>query len=55
MKKQRLLARLALTLPEHPVKEKTIWIHALSVGEVISAVPLVEALKKKFQEHTIIF
>lgn len=35
--------------------EKRIWIHALSVGEVRSVVPLVKALKDRFGELKIIF
>ncbi|MFH2092448.1 MAG: 3-deoxy-D-manno-octulosonic acid transferase [Pseudomonadota bacterium] len=36
-------------------KEKRIWIHALSVGEVKSAVPLVTALKEKNRQLEIMF
>ena len=32
----------------------TIWIHALSVGEVISALPLVDVLKERFSGQIII-
>ena len=35
--------------------EKRIWVHALSVGEVISALPFVKALKEKQNNLTIIF
>ena len=35
--------------------EKRIWIHALSLGEVRSALPLVKALKKKYSELDLIF
>lgn len=32
-----------------------VWIHALSVGEVLSAVPLVKALKNKIENYSIFF
>ncbi|MBU8848647.1 MAG: 3-deoxy-D-manno-octulosonic acid transferase [Desulfobacterales bacterium] len=35
--------------------KKRIWIHALSVGEVISAVPFVKALKERHKELDIVF
>ena len=35
--------------------QKTVWIHALSVGEVGSARPLVTGLRKEFPEVRIIF
>jgi len=34
---------------------KPIWIHALSVGEAISAVPLVKELKNRFVDKKILF
>ncbi len=37
-----------------PAAENRIWVHALSVGEVISAVPFVEALKKKYPKLDIV-
>jgi 3-deoxy-D-manno-octulosonic-acid transferase len=35
--------------------EKHIWIHALSLGEVRSALPLVKALKQQYPENKLIF
>lgn len=60
-RRQTFLQRLGLApLPRglrqarqnrHPM----IWVHALSVGEVISAVPLVKVLKQRFSDHQLLF
>ena len=34
--------------------EKTIWIHAASLGEFEQARPIIEALKKKYRHHKIL-
>ena len=31
-----------------------VWVHALSVGEVLSAIPLLEALKNKYPSREIV-
>lgn len=54
-KKRREPDRLGLNLPRYPEgNEKSIWIHALSVGEVISAIPVIKSLKKKYPEQRLI-
>ena len=39
----------------HTPDKKPIWVHALSVGEVISAVPLVKGIKERFRNKDIVF
>ena len=53
-RRKTILHRLGLFNPagagrhgmQKPVKSRPVWMHALSVGEVLSAVPLAERLKK---------
>jgi 3-deoxy-D-manno-octulosonic-acid transferase len=55
----RVLLRLGFGLEELtqklPEGEKHIWIHALSVGEVLSAQPLVRALRATYPDMGLIF
>jgi len=32
-------------------KQRSIWVHAVSVGEVNAAIPLIKALMEKYQDH----
>ena len=38
----------------YPQLEKCIWIHAVSVGEVQAAVPLIRAIGKRFPKHNML-
>lgn len=37
-----------------PVGQKSIWVHAVSVGESMAAVPLIQELKKRYPNLTIV-
>lgn len=51
--------RLALRFPpglaaSGPPSQKGIWLHAVSVGEVLAALPLAQSLKERYPEHRLI-
>ena len=57
-RRKTFLQRLGVKrLPENILfkRDKPIWIHALSVGEVFSSVPLVMKLKERFKDKRIVF
>jgi len=54
LKKRRFFERAGFGLPPDRLK-KSIWIHALSVGEVVSAIPLVRSLNRKYPRKDIVF
>jgi len=49
------LARLGFNLSLPPNLKGSIWVHALSVGEVRSALPLIVALRQRFAKIPLIF
>jgi 3-deoxy-D-manno-octulosonic-acid transferase len=56
-RRANLLQRLGLFtgIPGKKADIRRIWVHALSVGEVNSSLPLVGALKQKYPGHDIVF
>ena len=55
IRSRRFIDRVFLELPAQTPWERGIWIHALSVGEVTSAIPLVRALRREYPQENIIF
>ena len=47
------LGRLPARLQLPPEKEPMIWVHAVSVGEVLAVAGLVEELQRRFPQHKI--
>ncbi|SDP62077.1 3-deoxy-D-manno-octulosonic acid transferase [Desulforhopalus singaporensis] len=50
-----LKRKLSTVLTGNREENKIIWLHALSVGEVTSSVPLVQGLRNRYPEAKIIF
>ena len=38
-------------LPKPPTGRRVLWVHAVSVGEVIAALPLLQVLRERFPKH----
>ena len=53
-KKDYFSRKFALNLPAWKKGRGRIWIHALSVGEVISTRPFIQAIKKRFSDRPIV-
>ena len=53
--RDRLKEKLALNLPRLKTPERgRVWVHALSVGEVLSAIPVLEALKTRYPSREVV-
>ena len=54
-RKTTIFKRLTMRPSCLPLPTRPIWIHALSVGEVLSSATLVKKLKKDYPEHPLVF
>lgn len=54
-KQNRLRSRMGFFIPESSIGKPVIWIHALSVGEVFSVLPLIQNILERFTEYKIAF
>lgn len=52
--RQRLSERFGFTPWIMPSGSKTIWLHAVSVGEIIAATPLINALLQRYPQYELI-
>ncbi len=52
---ERAREKFALRFPQALPARGNIWVHALSVGEVVSAIPLIDSLRIEFPDKDIVF
>ena len=52
--RDRWWQRLGLGVPIAPAQQPCVWVHAVSVGEVVAATPLIKRLQARYPNWTIV-
>jgi 3-deoxy-D-manno-octulosonic-acid transferase len=53
-RQKTVLKRLGIGFCPNRFPRRPIWLHAISVGEILSAVPLAQSLKNRFPDHPLV-
>lgn len=53
-RQKTVLKRLGIGFRAHRFSHKPIWLHAISVGEILSAIPLAQSIKSRFPDYPLV-
>lgn len=53
-RQKTVLKRLGIGFRPHRFSRRPIWLHAISVGEILSAIPLAQSIKSRFPDYPLV-